>query len=95
MEVSSPFTHQERTDGLIRSLRDVVTAYHTDGDAHQPLAVIGSVLADNSAEWFEPCDAHEAHAGFCQHSRGLSFSGKACTLVPLKGGPAHHIKSGL
>jgi hypothetical protein len=93
MEVPSPCTHQERTDGLIRSLRDVVTADHTEGEAHQPLAVIGSVLAGNSAEWFEPCDAHEAHAGFCQNSRRLSFSGKACTLVPLKGGRAHDIKS--
>ena len=55
--------HQERTDGLVRTLRDVVTAYHTDGDAQQRLAAIGSVLADNSAELLEQCDAHEAHAG--------------------------------
>jgi hypothetical protein len=27
--------HQERSDGLIRTLRDVVPAYHTDGEAHQ------------------------------------------------------------
>ena len=46
MEVPSPCTHQERTDGLIRSLRDVVTADHTEGEAHQPLAAIGAVLAD-------------------------------------------------
>jgi TnpA family transposase len=55
--------HQERTDGLIRTLRDVVTAYHTDGDAHQRLAAIESVIADKSAELLEQCDAHEAHAG--------------------------------
>jgi hypothetical protein len=93
MAVPSRFTHQDRTDGLIRRLRDVVTADHTEGEAHQPLAVIGSVLAANSAEWFEPCDAHEAHAGFCQHSRRLSFSGTAWTLIPLNGGRAHDIKS--
>jgi predicted pyridoxine 5'-phosphate oxidase superfamily flavin-nucleotide-binding protein len=46
MEVPSPFTHQERTDGLIRSLRDVLTAYHTEGDAHQPLAAIGSAASE-------------------------------------------------
>lgn len=33
--------HQERTDNLIRTLREVVTAYHTEGDAPQRLAAIG------------------------------------------------------
>jgi TnpA family transposase len=55
--------YQERTDGLIRTLRDVVTAYHTEGDAQQRLAAIEAVLAGNSTELLEQCDAHEAHAG--------------------------------
>ncbi len=55
--------HQERTDGLLRTLRDVVTAYHTDGEAPQRLAAIEAVLAGTSRELLEQCDAHEAHAG--------------------------------
>jgi TnpA family transposase len=55
--------HQERTDGLIRTLRDVITAYRTDGEVHQRLAAIEAVLAGNSLELLEQCDAHEAHAG--------------------------------
>jgi hypothetical protein len=56
-------THQERTNDLLRTLRDVVTAYHTNGDAYQRLAAIESVVADKSAGLLEQCDAHEAHAG--------------------------------
>ena len=55
--------HQERTDGLIRTLRDVVTAYYTEGDAQQRLAAIEAVLVGNSTEVLEQCEAHEAHAG--------------------------------
>jgi hypothetical protein len=55
--------HQERTDGLIHTLRDVVTAYHTDGEAHQRLAAIDGVLAGKSRELLQQCDAHEAYAG--------------------------------
>jgi TnpA family transposase len=55
--------HQERTDGLIRTLRNVVTAYHTEGDAQQRLAAIDAALAGKSTELLEQCDAHEAHAG--------------------------------
>jgi hypothetical protein len=55
--------HQERTDGLICTLRDVATAYHTNGEAGQRLAAIEAVLAGKSVELLEQCDAHEAHAG--------------------------------
>jgi hypothetical protein len=41
----------------------VVTAYHTDGEPPQRLAAIEAVLAGNSLELLEQCDAHEAHAG--------------------------------
>jgi|SRR5919108_2182994 hypothetical protein len=40
--------HQERTDGLIRTLCGVVTAYRTDGEAYQRLAAIEAVLAGNN-----------------------------------------------
>jgi hypothetical protein len=55
--------HQERTDGLIRTLRDVVTAYQTEGGSDDRLAAIGSVLAGRGAEVLEQCEVHEAHAG--------------------------------
>jgi len=59
--------HQERTDGLIRTLRDVVTAYQTEGGSEDRLAAIGSVLAGKSAEVLEQCEAREAHAGNNHH----------------------------
>jgi hypothetical protein len=49
--------------GYFVQLRDVVTAYHTDGEADQRLAAIEAVLAGKSVERLEQCDAHEAHAG--------------------------------
>lgn len=55
--------HQERTDSLIRTLREVVTAYETDGGADKRLAAIGSALSGKSAQVLEQCEAHEAHAG--------------------------------
>lgn len=36
--------HQDRTDNLVRTLREVVNAYQTEGDANQRLAAIGCVL---------------------------------------------------
>jgi hypothetical protein len=48
---------------LIRTLRDVVTAYHIEGDAQQRLAAIEAVLAGHSTEVLAQCEAHEAHAG--------------------------------
>ena len=59
--------HQERTDGLIRTLRDVVTAYQTEGGADDRLAAISSALSGKGAEVLEQCEAHEAHAGNNHH----------------------------
>jgi TnpA family transposase len=55
--------HQDRTDTLVRTLREVVTAYQTDGDTTQRLAAIDSVLAGKSADVLQQCEDHEAHAG--------------------------------
>lgn len=59
--------HQERTDGLIRTLRDVVAAYQIEGGADERLAAISSVLSGKGAEVLEQCEAHEAHAGNNHH----------------------------
>jgi hypothetical protein len=55
--------HQDRTGGLIRTLRDVVAAYQTEGGAAERLAAISSVLSGKGAEVVEQCEAHEANAG--------------------------------
>jgi len=55
--------HQDRTDSLVQTLREVVTAYQAEGDAAQRLAAIDSVLSGKSAEVLELCEAHEEHAG--------------------------------
>jgi hypothetical protein len=59
--------HQERTDGLIRTLRDVVAAYQTEGGADERLAAISSVLSGKGPEVLEQCEAHEANAGNNHH----------------------------
>jgi TnpA family transposase len=55
--------HQEETDRLIDTLRDMVTAYQTEGTDTQRLAAIGDVLGDRSEEVLQHCDAHQAYAG--------------------------------
>ena len=55
--------HQDRTDNLVRTLREVVTAYQIEGDASQRLSAIDSVLAGKSIDVLQQCEAHEAQAG--------------------------------
>ncbi len=55
--------HQERTDGLIHTLHEVILAWNTDGNDEQRLHAIGTVLATDSRVLLEQCEAHQAQAG--------------------------------
>jgi TnpA family transposase len=55
--------HEQRTDGLVRRLHEVILAWGTNGDAEQRLAAIDAALAPDSAVLLEQCEAHEAQAG--------------------------------
>ncbi len=55
--------YQQRTDGLIGTLRAVVTAYRRDGEPLDRLAAIDAVIGDRSESVLAACDAHLAYAG--------------------------------
>jgi TnpA family transposase len=54
--------HQERTDGLIHKLHEVIVAWRTEGNAEERLQAIGTVLAPDSRVLLERCEAHQAQA---------------------------------
>jgi hypothetical protein len=55
--------HQERTDGLIHRLHEVILAWSGDGDAEQRLQAISAALIPDSRVPLEQCEAHQAQAG--------------------------------
>jgi hypothetical protein len=55
--------HQERTDGLIHKLPEVIVAWRTEGNAEERLQAIGTVLAPDSCMLLEQCEAHQAQTG--------------------------------
>jgi TnpA family transposase len=55
--------HQERTDGLVHRLHEVILAWGTKGNAEERLDAIGAALAPDSTVLLEQCEAHEAQAG--------------------------------
>jgi TnpA family transposase len=55
--------HQERTDGLIHKLHEVIVAWGTEGNAEERLQAIGTVLAPDSRMLLEQCEAHQAQTG--------------------------------
>jgi hypothetical protein len=55
--------HQERTDGLIYRLHEVLLAWGADGNSEDRLAAIDAALATDSAVLLEQCEAHAAEAG--------------------------------
>jgi TnpA family transposase len=55
--------HQERTDGLIHTLHDVVLAWSKDGSTEERLQAIGDALRPDSRALLEQCEAHQAQAG--------------------------------
>ena len=55
--------HQERTDGLIHKLHEVIVAWGTEGNAEERLQAIGTVLAPDSRILLEQCEAQQAQTG--------------------------------
>ena len=55
--------HQERTDGLIHKLHDLIVAWGTEGNADERLQAIDMVLAPDSRVLLEQCEAHQAQVG--------------------------------
>jgi hypothetical protein len=55
--------HQQRTDDLIATLRDLVVAYRTEGSTKKRLAALEAVIGDHDEQLLEQCDAHLAYAG--------------------------------
>lgn len=54
--------HQSRTDTLIRALRDVLTAYQSEGDETARFKAIRGVVGHRADDLAAQCEAHEAYA---------------------------------
>ncbi|MGI0484872.1 DUF4158 domain-containing protein [Pantanalinema rosaneae CENA516] len=54
---------QSNTDELIATLRDLVLAYHSEGDIAQRFAAITTVVGDQSQTLLEQCEAHLTYEG--------------------------------
>jgi len=55
--------HQEQTDRLIGTLRDLLGAWQSVGTTKQRMAAMESVIGDRGHELIEQCEAHQAYAG--------------------------------
>ncbi len=55
--------HQARTDALVLTLRDLVTAYGKEGTSEERLAAMESVIGDRAAKILKDCEEHLAHVG--------------------------------
>jgi TnpA family transposase len=55
--------HQERTDGLIHKLHEVIVAWGSEGNAEERLQAIDTVLAPDSRALLDQCEAHQAQTG--------------------------------
>jgi TnpA family transposase len=54
--------HQERTDGLVHRLQEVILAWSIEGSSEKRLEAIGAALAPDSSKLLEQCEAHEAQS---------------------------------
>src|SRR6266699_1686975 len=55
--------HQARTDALVLTLRDLVTACGKEGTSEERLAAMESVIGDRAAKILQDCEEHLAHVG--------------------------------
>jgi len=56
-------SNQQRADNLVQTLRDLVTAYRTEGSAQEKIGAMESLLPDQGEAVLQQCEAHLAHAG--------------------------------
>ena len=54
---------QKRTDELVATLRDMLTAYQTEGSAEDRVAALGKVIGDKGNAVLEDCETHLAYSG--------------------------------
>lgn len=54
---------QQRTDDLVMTLRDVVSAYRQGGTDEERMGAIQEVLGERDEELLQQCDEHMAYAG--------------------------------
>ena len=55
--------HQQRTDALITTLRDLMQAYQQDGTEQDRLSALGGVIGERNEALLDECEAHLAFAG--------------------------------
>lgn len=55
--------HRQRADGLVQTLRDLVTVYRAEGTPHETLAAMAALLPDRGEVILQGCEDHLAHAG--------------------------------
>jgi TnpA family transposase len=56
-------SNQQRADSLVQTLRDLVTAYRTEGSAQEKIGAMENLLPDQGEVVLQQCEAHLAHAG--------------------------------
>ena len=54
---------QKRTDELVATLRDFLTAYQTEGSAEERVEALKNVIGDRTATLLEGCESHLGYAG--------------------------------
>lgn len=54
--------HQDRTDELVRALKDVIMAYRGEGDERERFGNIRGVIGHRADELLTQCEAHEVYA---------------------------------
>ena len=55
--------NRQRADELVQTLRDLVTAYRTEGTAQEKVTAIATLLPDQGNAILQQCEDHTAHAG--------------------------------
>lgn len=56
-------SHQQRTDELVRTLRELITAYRTPGTDRERLAALEALLPDRGEDVLRRCGDHLTYAG--------------------------------
>ena len=55
--------NRQRTDELVQTLRDLVTAYRTEGPPQEKIVAMNAFLPDKGDAILKRCEEHMAHAG--------------------------------
>jgi hypothetical protein len=76
--------HRQRTDELVQTLRELVTAYRSEGGAPAKVAAMAAVLPNQGEAVLQRCEDHLAHAGDNYYPfLWLFYTSHRATLFPL------------